>query len=271
MKELLDKSNIVHQRAEMEERGAYEIEALRKARHVIGRTEWDEACTCQINPDIVYHHCNESLRESFYHHAWDIEKCQRHSIFVSQSNYPLKGFHMMLEAMPYILAAWPDAHLFTTGTKPARPKTLRRKLARRSYPQYILELLEKYGLEDHVTFLGQLSEEEMCRRYLRSNVFVSPSSIENSSNSIGEAMLLGLPVVSSDVGGVKDFLRHGENGYLYPFDAPYMLAYYVCRAFKDEAEAVRCGAEARKKALMIYDRKTNLEQTVSIYRTIVGE
>ena len=67
----------------------------------------------------------------------------------------------------------------------------------------------------------------MKERFLKSNVFVSPSTIENSPNSLGEAMLLGIPCISSDVGGVKNLLKHEEEGYVYQTDAPYMLAYYV--------------------------------------------
>ncbi len=268
LKEHLHKCSIADQKTEMENRGAFEIEALKKVRHVIGRTEWDEACARQINPSVAYHHNYESLRETFYHHTWNVDKCRPHSIFVSQSNYPIKGFHKMLEAMPFILAEYPDAHLFTTGTKPARPETLKRKLAQRSYPKYIRELMEQYSLEDHITFLGLLNEQEMCEQYLKANVFVSPSSIENSSNSIGEALLLGMPVVSSDVGGVKDFIRHGENGYLYPFDAPYMLAYYVCRVFENREKAAETGCLAGKTARSYYDRESNCRMLLSIYHDI---
>ena len=58
--------------------------------------------------------------------------------------------------------------------------------------------------EDQFEFEGFLSAEKMKRLLLESNVFVCPSSIENSPNSLGEAMLLGVPCVASDVGGIAD-------------------------------------------------------------------
>ena len=253
---------------EMAERGEYEIEAIRKAPYVIGRTEWDEACTTQIHPNVRYFKCNETLRESFYNNRWEIDSCERHSIFVSQSSYPLKGFHIMLEAMPLILARFPDAKLCTTGFQPKVPKTFKEKFAREAYPAYLAERIRDLSLEGRVSFLGRLDEERMCRQYLRSHVFVSPSSIENSSNSIGEAMLLGMPVVSSDVGGVKDFIDHRKEGYLYPSDAPYMLAYYVCKIFEDDDRAVRMGESAHTRACASYDRERNVAQTMRIYREI---
>ena len=76
----------------------------------------------------------------------------------------------------------------------------------------------------NVRFLGPFDAPAMRDRYLRTHVYVSPSTIENSPNSVGEAMLLGCPVVSSNVGGVSDLLYHGKEGFLYQTSAPYMLA-----------------------------------------------
>ena len=59
-------------------------------------------------------------------------------------------------------------------------------------------------MEDKIEFLGRLSAEGMKQAYLDANVFVMPSTIENSPNSLGEAMLLGVPCVAADVGGVAE-------------------------------------------------------------------
>ena len=270
--EIVRKNSIEHGKLSFEARGEYEIAALKKVHHVIGRTDWDEACTKQINPKLHYHFCNESLRSSFYEHQWDPVACERHSIFLSQSNYPLKGFHLMLEAMPLILARFPDAQIYTTGEKPKEPGVLENlHIKGHAYPMYIRSLIKKYGLEDHVSFVGLLNEEAMCERFLRSHVFVSPSSIENSSNSICEAMLLGMPVVSSDVGGIKNLLEHGRDGYIYQWDAPYMLAWYVCKVFEDQDRAVEMGQRARARALVTHDRRRNLQDMLNIYEEICAD
>ncbi len=249
--------------------GKYEVEAIKKVKHVIGRTDWDKACTKQINPTVNYYFCNESLRSSFYENRWSIDACEKHSIFTSQSHYPIKGFHLMLEAMPLILQRFPDAHLYTTGREPRKPENWKYKINYESYPRYLRNLLDKYKLNEHVSFLDSLDERQMCEQYLRSNVFVSPSSIENSSNSVCEAMLLGIPVVSSDVGGIKNLMEHEKEGFIYQWDAPYMLAYYVCKVFEVEDQAVTLGTRARERALRTHDREKNLLDTMEIYREVL--
>ena len=92
---------------------------------------------------------------------------------------------------------------------------LRRNLGRNFHQLYIARLIERLGLGESVVFTGGLDAAGMKARYLASNVFVSASIIENSPNSVGEAMPIGCPAVSSCVGGVPDMLEHGQEGVLY--------------------------------------------------------
>lgn len=248
-------------------RGAHEIAALEKAHHVIGRTDWDRACVQKINPAVQYHFCNETLRPTFYQHQWSFDQCEKHSIFVSQCSYPVKGFHLMLEAMTEIVRDYPDAMLYTTGRDPLHC-SVPGKLRQTYYSKYIGKLIRQYGLENHVRFLGTLDEEQMCRQYLRSNVFASCSSIENSPNSLGEAMLLGVPSVASDVGGVKNMLTHGEEGFVYQADAPYMLAYYVKKLFGDPELQTRFSQEAKQHAVDTHNEEKNQEALLRIYKEV---
>lgn len=267
-RDLVKRDNLKQQQVKFAKRGLLEIEALKKVRHIIGRTTWDRACTYQINPDAIYHHCNETLRDEFYKHEWDIQKCEKHSIFVSQGSYPIKGLHYMLEAMPLILKNFPDAQLYVGGTNITKSDTFKDRLKLSSYGKYIKDLIKRYNLENNVIFTGLLDEKQMCKRYLRSHVFVCPSSIENSPNSLGEAMILGVPCVASDVGGVSDMIQHREEGYIYQADAPYMLAYYVGEIFKNDEIALQISEKARKHALITHDPNKNLSRLLEIYKEI---
>lgn len=271
IRDILKRDSIRKQRNGYVKRGEFEKEAIRKAAHIIGRTDWDRACVTQINPDIHYHFCNETLRGSFYENSWSLDTCEKHSIFVSQANYPLKGFHKMLEAMALIVKKYPDARLYTTGIDPTTAKTFLKKQRQTYYMRYLAEKIRKLGLEGHVVFTGYLEEKEMCRRFCKSHVFVLSSSIENSPNSLGEAMLLGVPCVASDVGGVKNLMRHPEEGFIYPFDEPYMLAYYVDKIFADDALARSLSERAKAHATVTHDRQNNADTMMGIYRRISGK
>lgn len=249
-------------------RGINEIEALKNTKHVIGRTTWDKACTMQINPEAQYHFCNETLREEFYKRAWSFEKCEKYSIFLSQGQYPIKGLHYMLEAMPYILERFPEAKVYISGKDITKSDTLKNRLLITYYGKYIKSLIKKYKLNGNVIFTGPLDEVNMCERYLKSNVFVCPSSIENSPNSLGEAMILGVPSIASNVGGVADMLTHNKEGYVYQTDAPYMLAHYVCELFEKEDIAQKFSENARVRALQTHSKEDNLQRTLEIYNII---
>lgn len=263
--DLLKRENIKKQRLMHKKRGKFEIEALKLAKHVIGRTDWDEACTKQINLNIKYHFCNETLRESFYNNKWDIEKCEKHSIFVSQGYYPVKGLHFVLEALAILKKKYSDIKLYVGGLD-----MINRGWKTSSYSKHIKSLIKKHGLEKNVIFTGTLNEEKMCKRYMDSNVFISASSIENSSNSVGEAMLLGMPVITSDAGGIKNLLSHEKEGIVYPCDEEYMIAYYADKIFSDENLAKQLGESARERALKTHDRQHNLNQLIKIYQEIKG-
>jgi glycosyltransferase involved in cell wall biosynthesis len=232
---------------------------------VIGRTDWDRACVRQINPDLDYHFCNETLRKEFYEDRWDVNACKRHSIFVSQGNYPIKGLHKALAALVFLKRDYPDVRLITTGEDPRCEGSVGKKLRRSGYAKYLSKIIRAWGLDGSVSFTGMLSAEEMKAQYLRAHVSLTPSSIENSSNSIGEAMLLGAPVVASYVGGTPNLFEHGKEGFLYPFDAPYLLAENVRRIFADDALAMRLGENARVRAQKRHDPVQNLSDLNAIY------
>ncbi len=266
-RDILKHGGIYAEKKSFEKRGKTEQAAIKRCNHIIGRTDWDKACVKQINPNAEYHFCNEILRDTFYEKQWDPDKCKKRSIFISQSSYPIKGFHIMLEAMSIIRKFYPDTVLFTTGPSPFQ-MTFIQKLKKKSYSKYLCQLITKHNLKNNVCFLGYLDEKEMCEAYLKANIFVCCSSIENSPNSLGEAMILGMPCITSDVGGVKNHLTHDIEGYVYQADAPYMLAYYVMEMFDNNDRAVEMGNRARLHALKTYDKEANVSCMKEIYEKI---
>ena len=274
-RDLVKLDNLYFDRKKYYKRGAMEKETIRGAGHIIGRTDWDNICTRLINPDAQYHYCSEILRKTFYDGSrWNMDECDSHTIFVSQGYYPIKGLHYMLVALSDIRKFYPDVRLRVAGGVSLNNAGLKNRLKQKNYQHYLAELIEKYSLAGCVEFLPPLKADEMKKMYLRSNVFVSPSSIENSPNSLGEAMMLGVPCVSSLVGGVGNMLINGVEGFTYQHDAPYMLAYYVMEIFKmqdfqrDNLESMT--ENAHKHALKLFDRAENAERMIKIYEAVIN-
>lgn len=263
-RDALRRDNICCQQKKFALRGELELKALKKVPHIIGRTDWDRACTAVIHPEANYHFCNETLREEFYTGQWRYDTCQKHRIFASSCAYPVKGFHYLLEAFGQVCRQCPEATLAVTGKSPWNVPFYRRG----SYQKYLMELMKKYHLEDRVEFLGGLSAAQMKEQYLKANAFVLPSTIENSPNSLGEAMLLGVPCVAADVGGVSNLLEHRQEGFVYQSTAPYMLAHYVEQVFAMEGEAEQMAAAARIHAQTTHKAGENLSCLLNIYESI---
>lgn len=261
--------NLKHGQKNFAIRGKYEEEAIKSVKHIIGRTDWDKACVKRLNPDINYYKCNETMRKPFYENAWSYEHCEKHSLFFSQWYAPLKGLHLIIEAMADLVKKYPDVHLYTTGDS-FLDLPLIENIKLTKYKQYCKKLIIENGLKDHITFLGYLDESAMCERYLKSNVFVCASSIENSSNSVGEAMLLGVPTISSDVGGIKNLLVHNEEGFIYPADEPYMLAHYVSEFFENQELAQKFSGNSKKHARELYDAEKNVSDLFNIYEKVLN-
>lgn len=249
-----------------------EVRTLERVRWVNGGTAWGDGCARLIQPDVRLLNCGLILRDSFYGpERWSYDACEKHSIFTIYT-YPIKGFDMVLKALRLVIRQYPDTKVYVAGNRCAyRSYTgIKRKLMDHApdYDWYVQGLIEEYGLKEHLVFLGFLSEQQMREQHLKANVFVSASSIENHSTILGEAMISGVPSVASCVGGLQEMIDHGEDGFLYPFNEPYMMAYYICRLFEDPELARQFSAKGQAHAGRTYDRETNARKLIEMYQTI---
>lgn len=266
---LRDQQNKYYARAENEK------ETLRKVLHITGRTTFDREGTAAIHPDAVYHLLNETLRPEFYEGRWDLNSVERHSIFLSQGDYPLKGFHFVLQAMPEILRHFPDARLYVAGNSVIGNvggviprKRLPEPVWISAYGVYLKRLIREGNLEGHVVMLGSLDAQQMKQRYQKSHVFVCPSVVENSPNSLCEAMLLGMPVAASRAGGIPDLTKNGEEGLLFPVGDVQAIAEDICNLFENDQFACRLASAAHKAAVVRHNPNTNYQRILEIYRSI---
>ena len=266
----LKKDSMKQQQEKFFIRGEREKEALKLCGHVTGRTEFDKNAAKAINPNAMYHHMNETMRGEFYEGKWTREKCKEHSIFFSQADYPLKGFHYLLQALKEVKKQYPDITVNVAGNSLVNYKTLKDKIKISAYGKYLRKLVKDLQMEDNITFLGRLSADEMKQQYLNCHTFVCASSLENSPNSVGEAMLLGVPVVASNTGGIPSMVEHGKEGLLFEKGNAKALAEAIMRTWEDENLVEVVIANARIRTRKTHDADENYAALLKIYHEIIG-
>ena len=268
-RDVVRRDTIFQGRKNFVKRGAFEKEYLQRTKHIIGRTRWDYAHAKNINPSVNYHFCNESLRDEFYTSGkWDIACKKNYSIFLSQAGYPIKGAHQVFKAATMLKKDFPDINIRIAGHSLINNTTFSEKLRLSGYGSYLRSLIKKGGLQDNVEFLGPLQAQQMIDEYRNAHLFICPSSIENSPNSLGEAQILGTPAIAAYVGGIPDMVIHNETGLLYRFEEIEMLAENIRAVFADDVLAKKLSSAGIVAAERRHDRQTILTQTMNSYSKV---
>lgn len=270
LREKIKKQSIAQEQQLFFMRSRFEEYALRHVSHVIGRTDWDHQFARTMNPDIQYHYCSETLRPEFYGYQWENTACRKNTIFISQASYPIKGFHLFLKAMPVLTQRFPDLQVYVTGRDLVH-LSMKEKFHLDSYRLYLHQLIRQLHLEGYLTFCGTLDAEQMRDHLLSANAFVSPSVLENSSNSIGEAMLVGTPVIASDTGGTCSMIPDSSCGLLYPLFDTDALIEAVSSVFSDPHQCQTLSKGEKRRAAQLFDPAVNQKQLLSIYQSIAQE
>lgn len=267
----LKEDSLLQQQEKYRIRGEHEREAILLTGNVTGRTDFDKEETEKINPQARYFFMNETMRPSFYEGKWEDKNAEPHSILLSQGDYPLKGFHFMLKAMPKILEKYPDAHLYVAGNNIIGKGQKYPYFIRASaYGNYLKKLISTNKLKKKVTMLGMLNEEQMKERMLSTSLFVCPSILENSPNSVAEAMLLGMPIVAARVGGIPSVIQDKKECSFFEGGNSEQLADAVISMWDEPVISAVYGDNAKKHASITHDPDTNYKRLIEIYVQIAN-
>lgn len=269
IRDILRPSGFFSGKHDMQKRSKREIEQLKLAQNVEGRSTWDRVYSLNINPNLKYYYCPRLLRRPFYDIQWNVEKMVRHTIFVHQGHYPIKGLHIVLHSLALLKRKYPDVQLYIAGDNTLYPNILFGKLFPMGYTKYLRHLVKTYSLATNIHFLGKMTAEDIAEQISKSNVVVIPSSIENAPNSLAEAELVGTPTIASYVGGNMDMLTHNVDGFLYCFNEPGMLAEYIGRIFDDDEMAINMSKSAHLTASKRHNPELLEKTLISIYQQLM--
>lgn len=232
---------------------------LRNVTRVTGRVDWDKAQMLAINPNLQYDRLNYNVPPVFYEtEKWDIEKAEPHSIYTGSSTYPLKGIHILIDALALVKKKYPDVKLYVPGNSTTYEKS-------NGYERYVRKKIAQAGLEKNVEFVGRKSSAEVAQLLLRARICVIPSAIEGASASLREAMMLGTPSICSYRGGMVDLIQDGTNGYCYDFEEYPVLADRICRLFDNPQLCQDFSAKAIADAEIRHARQKNYDDLKNVY------
>jgi glycosyltransferase involved in cell wall biosynthesis len=127
--------------------------------------------------------------------------------------------------------------------------------------------LEEIGIR----LLGNQDEKQLADLLTTSDIFCQASHIENSPNSLCEAMMIGMPCVATFAGGTSSILSDGEEGRLVQDGDPYALSGVIIELYKSFEKAKLFGAQARVRALSRHDKYRIISELLDVYRIIVNK
>jgi glycosyltransferase involved in cell wall biosynthesis len=158
-----------------------------------------------------------------------------------------KGHHILLQAMPRVLAEHPDVAVVFAGHDPSPTKEVETALRMQA---------QQMGLSDRVVFLGYREDVDCVVRGL--DIFVLPSLRETFPMAILEAMASGVPVVATQVGSIHEMITDGQEGFLVQPNDGSALADRLNLLLDDPARlhAMGCAGRQRVERQFTLDRMT---------------
>jgi len=239
-----------------------EMELFHLLKFAMGRTEWDSQILRILSPDCKYYHVNEVLRDVFYDCMGTWKGFQNTSIKIisTLSNTMYKGLDLVLKTA---------ALLKENSTIKFEWNVVGLNDNHRIVRFFEKELNIK-SQDVNVRYRGILSAENLCALEQDMSVYVHPTYIDNSPNSVCEAQLLGLPVIATNVGGIPTLVSHNETGFLVPTNAPYDLAYRIIWIHENPDIVTEMALEGVKVAAKRHDRERIKNDLLNVYKNILG-
>ncbi len=257
------RNGYIHMHEDFLSRAVLERRYLNSLKFAMGRTDWDRE-TLKKYSDAAYFHVDEVLREEFYSAAGQFRPRKAHGtrqihLISTVSPVPYKGIDLILRTASILTGDGYDVIWDVIGAGP---------------DSGIVRISEKVtGIragECGVRFRGVLDARNLVRLMLDADIYVHPSYFENSSNSICEAQMLGMPVIASDTGGTPSIVDDGISGLLFRTGDAAKAAEAVKSLWSDPETAAAAGMAGAAGAAGRHDKAKIVRDLLSAYRDIYG-
>lgn len=240
-----------------QKRAKIEEETLRVVDCYMGRTEWDKCIVEIYNSSASYYYCSEALRPAVMksEKKWSYREKKKIRLVTVGCTSLLKGLDTILRTAKILKTLDVDFEWFLVG-----------KLWLKNF----LEFKENIRFEEvNVKLTGFLEVEDLVNLLVSSTLYVHTAYIDNSPNSICEAQYLGVPVVSTYVGGIPSLLENGKDGLLIPANDPYTLACMIMKLSRDKKTLEQYSTMSMNKAINRHSTKQIANDLLACYRDII--
>lgn len=241
-------------------RSERELHYLRNAHYVIGRTQFDHFIPLLCNPEVKLFQGEEILRNSFYDAKWEKKNFDTPFKIVSTvSGGIYKGYETALHA----------AGLMKRYANFEFEWQIIGYDDNSEWVRYAEQYKQINSREVGIKFHGRKEANEMVEIMKKADVFVQVSHIENSPNSLCEAMIMGMPIIASFAGGTSSMLTDGIEGILVQDGDPYTLAGALVQMYMNFDEAKEMGCMSRNRAMQRHDPASVAASVKRIYEEII--
>lgn len=234
---------------------------FKAVKYYMGRTKWDYQLVNLFHPGARYFHCNEALRPAFIENAqqW-LPQCHKKLRLVTTGcSSHWKGMDMLLKTAHILKGQGVDFEWLVAGNMGAE---LHRLIEKKEHLRFE---------ENNVNILGFTEATKLQELLLSSDIYVHTAYIENSPNSVCEAQYLGLPIISTNVGGISSLVEDGKGGVLVPANASENMAYEIVSLAKNIERQIKYSSNNKAKARERHDPKNILNSLLTCYKSIVSE
>jgi glycosyltransferase involved in cell wall biosynthesis len=167
--------------------------------------------------------------------------------------YARKGLFTLIESIPQVVKRFKNAKFVISGK--GQSDEMRKLVAH----------AERLGVKDNIIFTGYYPDKKLPKLYQAADVFAFSTFYEHHPFAILEALSTGLPVVTTNVGGIPETIESGKNGFLVePFNTK-QLSDRILYLLEHPAEAAEMGAKARKTIVEEYDWSIVVKQALKVY------
>jgi glycosyltransferase involved in cell wall biosynthesis len=139
----------------------------------------------------------------------------------------------------------------------------------KNYFDYLKSCCLALQIENNVEFMGQRTVAEIAAYHQKAQILILPSEMDNSPNAVAEAMVSGVPVIATYVGGIPSMIQSGETGLLVPPNNVTDLSGAITYLLSNPEVRGRLSQNAQKIARQRYLPETVAEQTIQAYHEIL--